>query len=372
MEQTRPYWKVAVSLLFSLAATILIVVVGIEMIFFLMPFVIGWLIACIANPLVNFLEKHLKIVRKWGSAITIIAVLAIVVGLVYLGVHALVVEIGNLITNFPEIYEELKVEFQEISNSLSGVIKLLPENVRTAGSTWIDKFNDVASEWIASMSVPAVEAAGDFAKGIPGVLIGTIVAIISSYFFIAERDEVITWFKKITPKPIKCRVAMIISNLKYAIGGYFKAQFKIMLVVGSILLLGFGLMRMNYAILLAILIAMLDFLPFFGTGTALIPWGVYEVMLGNYKTAVMLLALYGITQLVRQLIQPKLVGDGVGLKPLPTLVFIYIGYKVGSVLGMIFAVPIGLIVINMYHAGAFDYILDDAKILIKGIISLRE
>ena len=72
------------------------------------------------------------------------------------------------------------------------------------------------------------------------------------------------------------------------------------------------------------------------------------------------------------MIQPKLVGDSVGLKPLPTLVFLYIGYKVGSILGLILAVPVGLILINMYRAGAFDYILDDVKILVRGIISLRK
>ena len=72
------------------------------------------------------------------------------------------------------------------------------------------------------------------------------------------------------------------------------------------------------------------------------------------------------------MIQPKLVGDEVGMNPLPTLLFIYIGYRLGGFLWMILAVPLGLILIEMYKAGAFDYILDDAKILIRGILSLRE
>ena len=81
--------------------------------------------------------------------------------------------------------------------------------------------------------------------------------------------------------------------------------------------------------------------------------------------------LYGVTQLVRQLIQPKLVGDSMGLNPLYTLFLLYLGYRLGSVLGMIFAVPAGLIVMNLYKAGAFDYILDDVEILVEGILSLR-
>ena len=139
-----------------------------------------------------------------------------------------------------------------------------------------------------------------------------------------------------------------------------------------ILLCGFLILGVDYSLLLAILIAFLDFLPFFGTGTALLPWAVYKFFVMDIKTAVGLLIIYGITQLVRQVIQPKLVGDSIGMSPLVTLVFLYIGYRLGSILGMILAVPIGMIILNLYKAGAFDYILDDVRILMRGIASLRE
>jgi predicted PurR-regulated permease PerM len=124
-------------------------------------------------------------------------------------------------------------------------------------------------------------------------------------------------------------------------------------------------------IVLSIIIAFLDFLPFLGTGTAFVPWCVYTFLVGDYKRLIFLVVLYATTQIVRQLIQPKLVGDEVGLNPLPTLVFIYIGYRLGGVLWMIIAVPIGMIIINMVKAGAFDYIINDVKILVRGIKSLR-
>ena len=81
--------------------------------------------------------------------------------------------------------------------------------------------------------------------------------------------------------------------------------------------------------------------------------------------------LYAVTQIVRQLIQPKLVGDSMGMNPLFTLVLLYAGYRAGGILWMILAVPIGLLVVNLYKAGAFDYILDDVKILADGVLSLR-
>lgn len=372
MEDTRPYWKVIVSLAFSLIGTILFIVIGIKLLWFFMPFVIGWFIAFIANPLVCWLEKRLKIVKKLGSAIIIIAVLAGVVSALYFGISKLADEVGSLITNFPQMYSELEKGMKDIGESFQGVFRLLPEGIQTGWNAVVANLDNTMGNLIGKISEPTVEAAGNLAKSIPSILVSTIVTIVAAYFFIAERDEVIVWFKKITPKPIQQRMTLVIDNLKYAVGGYFKAQFKIMIVVGVILFIGFEIMQVNYSALLAILIAFLDFLPVFGTGTAIWPWAVYKVLSSDYKMTIMLLVLYGVTQLVRQLIQPKLVGDGLGMQSLVALVLLFVGYKVGSLLGMIFAVPVGMIAINMYKAGAFDYILDDVKILIKGVMSLRE
>jgi len=233
-------------------------------------------------------------------------------------------------------------------------------------------FEETIGNWIAGLSEPTVEFAGNVAKRVPSAFIGFIVMIVSSYFFVSERESVIHWVKKIAPESIESRMRMVFDTLRVAVGGYFKAQFQIMAVLSSILFVGFLILDIYYAILLAIAIAFLDFLPFFGTAVTLLPWAAYCVIDGNYKVAIGLVILYVVTQLTRQVIQPKLVGDRVGLKPLPTLFFLYIGYKVGSVLGLIFAVPVGMILINLYEAGAFDYILDDVKILVKGILLLRQ
>lgn len=372
MKGTRPYWKVIVSLTFSLAATILFVVIGWKLIGFLMPFVIGWIIASIANPLVCWLEKHLKILKKWGSAITIIVVLGAVIGLLYLLISLLVREIGGLITSLPDMYQSLEAELRQIAANLEGFAKMLPSDIRNAASNAVDGLGSAVGEWVGNLSEPTFSIAGTVAKSIPSIVISTFVSIISAYFFVADREEVVTWVKKVTPKPIYERMDMVVSYFKYAVGGYFKAQFKIMLVVGAILFVGLSILKIRYAIIFALVIAFLDFLPFLGTGTAFVPWCIYTLLIGEYKRFVFLLILYAITQIVHQTIQPKLVGDGVGLKPLPTLLFIYIGYRLGGVIWMIIAVPVGMILINMYKAGAFDYILGDVRILVEGIMSLRK
>ena len=372
LNDNRPYWKILVSLVFSVLFTGLFVWGGLKLIVYFMPFVLGWFIAFIVSPVVKWLEEHLKIVKKFGSAITIILVLAVVMGILYLTGRKFVEEIQILISNLPQMYGDFGKGIHNIKETLSGVIKMFPEGIRAGADAVATDMNRTLGTIVNKISEPTVLAAERLIRKIPEILIGIIVTVLSAYFIVADRDKLIETSKKIAPDPIVKRMSLAIYNLKYSIGGYFKAQFKIMLVIWLILIVGFMILGIDFSFLLSLFIAFLDFLPFFGTGTAFVPWIIYEILTADYKMAIGLLILYPITQIVHRTIEPKLLGDCVGLSPLLTLVLIYIGYKVGSVLGMIFAVPIGIIVINMFKAGAFDYILDDVKLLVEGILNLRK
>ena len=372
MEKKRPYWQVAVSLLFSILATVAFIFIGIKAVLFFMPFVVGWCIASIAVPVVNWLEKKFNIVKKLGSALVVIVVIAIIVAIFYFAISRLILEIGDLIKNVPDLYSQLESGLRQIGGTLSGLFSRLPESVQDGWNTAIVNLDQMMGDLVKKASEPTMEAAGNFAKKLPSYVIYLIMALMSSYFFTVQREDVIQWLCKIAPPSVEKRMKLVMDNLRYAVGGYFKAQFKIMGIVFLILAVGFAMLRINYFVLVAFFIAFLDFLPFFGTGTAMIPWAVYKFFMGNYTMAIMLIVIYVITQVSRQLLQPTLVADSVGLNPLVTLILLYIGYRVSSVIGMIVAVPIGMVIINMCQAGAFDYIFDDVKILVEGILGLRE
>lgn len=371
MENKRPYWQVAVSLVFSILATGIFIYLGIKGIFFLMPFVIGWGIAAIAAPLVNWLEKKFNIVKKLGSALIVILVIGLIVVGIYFAVSRIILEVGDLIKNIPELYAQLESGLRQIGSAMSGIFEKLPVVIQDGWNTVVANLDQYMGDLVSRISEPTVMAAGNFAKSLPSYLISVIVAILSAYFFTIQREDVLKWMKQIAPPSVEKRMTLVMDNLRYAVGGYFKAQFKIMGVVFLILLVGFAVLGVRYFVLVAFLISFLDFLPFFGTGTAMIPWGIYKFLMGDYKMAILLIAIYAVTQLVRQLLQPKLVADSVGMNPLVTLLLLYIGYRIGSVLGMILAVPVGMVLINMLQAGAFDYILDDVRTLVDGILELR-
>ena len=179
------------------------------------------------------------------------------------------------------------------------------------------------------------------------------------------------WLRKILPEFILRYIAYLKKDARGVIGGYFLAQFRIMFVVAVILAVGFLFLDVSYGLVLAVLISILDFLPVFGTGTALFPWAAVKLFTGDYGYAAGLLILYVVTQVARQLIQPKIVGDSMGLPPLMTLFLLYLGFKMKGLAGMILAVPIGLIFINFYKYGAFDSLIENVKILIRDINEFR-
>ncbi len=365
------YIKIFLNMGISLGGIFLLAWLGPKFLKFFMPFVIGWIIAMIANPLVRFLERRLKIVRKHSSAFIVIGVLAAIILGGYFLISKVVMEGIRFARDLPDLYYRAEAEIRLVMENLSRLFQFLPQKTQIALGNLGNNLSQYIGTLIQSIGVPTVEAAGNVAKNIPNILIQIIVTILSSYFFIADRDKMMEQVHMFIPKSVSRSIDLIGNHLKQVVGGYFKAQFRIMGVVAAILLVGFFILDVDYAVLLACLIAFLDFLPFFGTGTALIPWAAVKLFAKEYQTAVGLGILYLVSQLVRQVIQPKIVGDSMGLNPLLTLIFMYIGFKVNGVAGMILAVPIGLILLKLYEAGVFDDIINGVKEIVKDVNMFR-
>ncbi len=372
MKQSTKYLKILVNLLVAAFTIVCLCFIFPKLLVFFMPFVIGWIISMIANPLVRFLEKRVKIVRKHGSMMIIIGVLAAVIGLGYLGISRLVVETGHLISNLPRMYSNLQEDFEEIGENLEVFYHRLPRDTQKNLEEIGAELTGYLGGLVQAIGEPTFDAAGNFVKNVPGTLIAIIMSLLSAYFFTAERDTILAELKKAAPSGVWNRVAGVVNDLKRVVGGYFKAQFKIMGVVYVLLAAGLFILRTDYVMLVAFLIAFLDMLPFFGTGTVLWPWAAIKILSGDYRTAIGLMILYAVTQIVRQVIQPKIVGDTIGMNPLATLIFMYIGYKISSIIGMIIAVPAGMILINLYQAGVFENQIRCVKELVNDINEFRK
>lgn len=356
--------KTVINLFVYVVGVLLLCILAPKLLKFFMPFVIGWIVAWIANPLVKFFEKKLKIVRKHGTWLVIVGALALVTTGCYFAVAWLVREGTAFIKSIPDVYLTIVEGFRSIGNNLSGIFAKLPPDMASGIMEFFVNIDTYIGELIGSLGIPTLSVAGDIAKNIPNLLVQSVFMLLSAYFFIADKDKISEGIRKILPQSVLDRVAWIKRMFSQAVGGYFKAQFKIMGVIAVILCIGFLILGVDYALLWALLISLLDFLPFLGTGTAIWPWAAFQLLTGDYYMAIGLMIIYLICLLVHQLLQPKFVGATVGMDSMTTLFFMFIGYRISSVFGMIIAVPIGIIIMNLYKAGAFDEIVNDLRELI--------
>lgn len=367
----KKYLKVFLNL--GIAAFVLFIFIFLvpKLLVLFMPFVIGYLIALVASPIVRFFEEKLKVKRKASTALVIIFVIGIVVLCLYFIGAKLGTQLTGFVTELPSMWNSVEADINEMGNRLSVFYEKFPIQVQDAilklgeaGSTYI-------GEVLSSIGSPTIAAVGNFAKQLPTIIIAIIMCLLSSYFFIADKSQVSKWMNDYMPESIQIRYKMMKRSLGRAVGGYFKAQLKIEVWMYLLLVIGFSILGVEYAFLISIGIAFLDLLPFFGTGTVLVPWTIVQFLSGDYKMAIGLMIIWGVGQLARQLIQPKIVGDSIGVPPIPTLILLFLGYKISGVIGMILAVPLGIILYTMYEEGAFDTTVYSLKILIHGINKFR-
>ncbi len=361
--------RLVLNVVLPFSGWLLLCLLGPKLLKFFLPFVIGWILAAIANPPVRFLEKRLKLVRRHSSILVVVAVLAAVVGILYLLIAKTIGLASDFAKALPRILESLEGQIRQSLESPSGLFAFLPEEIRQAWSRVGENLGSAIGPLMQQAAPPTVEAAGTVARSLPSILVYTVVTLLSSYFFIVDRDRLLALAGRYLPQWAAGYGDYLKKDVKRLIGGYFLAQFKIMLVVGVILTAGFLVLGVSYAPLWAVLTAFLDFLPVFGTGTVLIPWALIQVVSGEYAFGAGLALLYVLTQVVRQVVQPKLVGDTMGLNPLLTLFLLYVGFKISGISGMILAVPVGLLIMSLYKYGAFRTMTESALELIRVIRS---
>lgn len=372
-EKTLLYVKIVVNLILCILAAVLVIWLGPKLLSFFLPFVIALIVSAIANPLVNFLEKKVKILRKYSSAVIIVFVLAFLFALIYLalwgaiqGVQALFGEMDDIIATFLGFLDEFRLALSNLSISLPTSLHEAIQSLDSSIETTLTSFAKDLMEQIN------FSAAGSYLNNALNVLILIIISILATYFVMIDRNQLSLAVSRMVPMSIQQYYHVVMDNIKTAVGGYLKTQLKLMIIIMLALWLGFKLLNVEYALLLAFITAILDFLPVFGTGTIIGPWVVFKVISGDYLYAVFLVIIYLVCLLLKQLLQPKIMGDSVGLSPLYALFFMFVGYRINGIIGMIIGIPVGMVLLSFYRAGFFNRILKGFKIIIHDINEFRK
>lgn len=368
--------RILVNLGVALAGVLFLIFVVPQLVRFLMPLIVAWIVAMIANPIIRFLEKRIKIMRKHGSALVIILVLAALIAAFY-GLAVLVAsQFSSWVTELPEVYDSVTQNLQHLFRLLHQKYNIIPADVKLAFDqrenmldSYIQKAIDGLLKMVKSGSLSKVSS---LASSLMDFLVYAILTILASYFMTVEKDHFTKLLQEKTPAGVQRIWDKIKKIFIRAIGGYFKAHFQIMIVIFFITVIPFAFMGISYSGLLAVVIAIVDFLPFFGAGTVLVPWAVYRLVTGSYTYAAILFVIYAVVLIVRQALEPKLIGDNIGTSPFETLVFMLVGYRLAGMLGLIVGIPVGMILVECYREGMFDDYIRGIKILARDINEYRK
>lgn len=307
----------------------------------LMPFVIGFLCAIALQHPVAWLHKKTKIPRGIWSVVLVVVILsagfALLILAGYYGYH----ELKGLVDWLSALTPSLSDMFASISDKFSGWLITLPDGI---SGTMESMPGELISAGLSMASDALTGTAKAIIAGTPGIIIAFIITIIACCFITSGYNQITAFIlrqlsdkhKEIVMKSKRLFTENILKMLR----GYLI----IMCITFCELAVGLAVIRVKYAVAIALVIAVFDILPVLGTGGIMIPWVIIECIAGNWIRALSLFIVYAIITVIRNVIEPKIIGRQVGIPAIVTLLSMYLGLQIFGVLGM-FAFPILIIII---------------------------
>ena len=366
-ERGRLWIRIGIRLFLAAAVILLLVFALPPLLSLFMPFVVALVLAWILNPLVRWLHKKLKISRKPIALIVIILVIAIVGGALFWFVYSLGSEVYSLISNWSSVNSSLDGVLETVGKYFDHILALMPEDlakmIESSTESLLNWLRDAASSLLSTVG----KGAGNFAMKVPGVVVGTVIFLIASYFIVGDYPRLRLMVTERMSPSVHSFLSRVRKIALAAFSGYIRAQLLLSLIVFFILLISFSIVGQSYALLLAFVFAVLDFIPILGVGAAMVPWALVDLILGNYRMSIFLLVMWGVVVVFRRVAEPKAVGNQTGLSPILSLISIYVGMRLGGVLGMILGPVLLLIIINVCKMDVLSSARRDIGMAVKDV-----
>lgn len=325
----------------------------------LSPFIFGFLLSRLINPIADRLQKKLKIPRGVSAAMVVILTLAILIGIIGVVGYKLFDEIRNLYYQWPEIYVSMQEGWQKISEFMSGLYIDMPDSVQDMVDNLYNNIAQQLSQFMANIEF--VNNAQDFARALPKGFIWFIIFVIDMFFMVSQKDKMNEFIHRLIGEKKMAKLREIGMQFRIYLGGYARAQVILMFIIFVLITLILSILNAPFSLIVAAATAILDALPFLGSGITLMPLAVIYFIDGNLKLGFGYVATYIAVTLLRRFVEPKLVSDKMGFNPILTLVSMYIGYKWWGVLGLLAGPILLMILISLYKVGLFNGIIKILK-----------
>ena len=372
-ERGQLWLRLSIRLLGTVLTALLLWHVGRPLLSLFMPFVLAFAAAALLNPMVRWLQKQLGWSRGVLSLVTLLVIFGAVGGLLTLLVRATIQELISLAENWEGILAAAQQGVQRVDALLQNLVAKLPVSVTAPDQTVLERVVSWLQQWLRTAAPDPgnlTQFAAARAKDVTSFVLALVVFVLGSYFLCADYPYLRTRLAQHMGDETAGLLRQIRTAALAAFGGYLKAQLMLSVVVFFILLGGFLLSGQSYALLLALTLAILDFIPIVGSGTVLVPWAVIDLCLGHYERAIAVMVTWGAVALFRRVAEPKFVGNQTGLSPIGALISIYVGMRVAGVAGMILGPIVTLVVLNLLGLGVLDGTKADLRLAVEDLAAV--
>ena len=300
-----------------------------------LPFLLAFLIASLLEPLVLHLQRRLRFQRSFSALILTLTLLFLLGGLLSLLWSTLLAQMSALLSAAPAFFDAIPAAANDLLSRLERFSAASPEWFsRFLHEQFLQVITD-ADSLLRALSERAVGALTAAMAALPGSVLAVATCVLALFFTSASYPELCSALERSIPQIAMQKLLRLRGGVMRSLARWLRAQATLSLITFSELLIGFLLMRQSYSLLLAFLITLLDALPVFGTGTALVPWAVFTLLFGFPPKAIVLLALYLCTLITRNTLEPKLLSAQAGLPPVASLFAMYLGYCTFGIAGMV-------------------------------------
>ena len=312
------------------------------------PFILAFLMALLLDPIINKLRRKFTLKRSFASAFTVTIFLALLLG----GSAFILLRLLSLLSSYlkevPDKLSRMTLPSTDFPLRIERIASALPAELTKIFRDMLEGIRNQTSELPSRLYSRAFDFLSNAASKTPDVIFSALMLALALYFFSGSLPSLKSFLLRQLPEKVRGKSNLIKDDVLSTLKGWGRAQLKLMGLCFVELTAAFLIMRLRNAVLLAAGIAIIDALPVFGIGLALIPWTIFSFITGNYQRAVLLGLTYAVINLVRSCLEPRLLGSQTGLHPAATLVTVYAGYRVSGVGGMILF-PISLMLLKQFN-----------------------
>lgn len=300
----------------------------------LLPVVFSLLVVMILQPIISHIQSICRIKNKFFRAIIAIVVYCLILGSVLYILFLGTIQIYFLLNNLPEY--------------ISYLYSLITKNdMFSFFNQYVDVFYDSITAIVNNCTTSFIDFLILFLTKLPSIMFDILFVIVSSLFFIIDYEMIKKVILKVCYKK-QDYIISVIGCIKSTLSTLFKAYFIIFIITFIELLLGFYIINVDDALMIAFAIAAFDFFPILGVDMIFIPWIVIGALTNQISESMGLLVVYGIIVVTKNIVEPKLLSTQLGIHPLFTLLGMFLGIKLMGVMGMI-VMPIALMVIKKIY-----------------------